>query len=156
MRRCGPRPGLMAGWCSGDGGGGGNGLAPLNVSEQIPGVRRRLRPQPRVPSHALAPPTFPSRFLGHAPFHFALVAPTSFAITTPSLLLPQRPLSPEHHPATNPARGPQRRATGGPRSAGRSRGAMGKDSEGDRRRYFGVERVCSPSWAARAPYNFVV
>ena len=81
-------------------------LAPLKMSERIPGVRRRLRPQPRAASHALTPPAIPSCSLGHAPFHISLVAPTSFAIARPFQLPPQ-PRSPEHYPATNPARAPQ-------------------------------------------------
>ena len=98
---------------------------PEAPAKQIPAVRRRLRPRPRAPSHAPAPPTLPLRFLGHAPCHTTAVAPTSSSIAMPSPPSPQPP-SPEHHPATHPAAGPQRCAAGGPRGAGRRRGAMGE------------------------------
>ena len=118
-------------------------------------MRRRLWPQPRAPSHALAPRALLLRSPGYALCHTAAAAPTTSSIFVSSSPSPP-PLSPEHHPATHPAAGSQRPTAGSPRGAGRRRGAMGEGSGGDRRRHFGMERVCSPSWAARAPYNVVV
>ena len=98
---------------------------PEAPAKQIPAVRRRLCPRPRAPSHALAPPTLPSRFLGHALCHTAAVTPTSSSIAMPSRPSP-RPPSPEHHPGTHLAAGPQHCAAGGPKGAGRRRSAMGE------------------------------
>ena len=118
-------------------------------------VCRRLCPQLCTPSHALAPPTLALHTLGHMQIHIASIAPTSFATAMPSTLPPAL-LLPEHHPATIQPVGPQRCATGGPGAAGRRCSTMGKGFVCDHRRYFEVERVCLPSWAARAPHNFVL
>jgi hypothetical protein len=119
-------------------------LGPLKVSKQIPGVRCHLRPQLRAPSHVLALSTLALHSLGHMQIHIATTAPTSLATAMPSPLLLQ-PLSPEHHPATIQPTGLQRCATGGPGTAERHRGTMGKGLVGDRHCHFEVERVYSPS-----------
>ena len=128
---------------------------PAAPAKPIPALHHCLCPQPHTPVHPLAPPALPSRSLGNAPIHTTATAPTSITIITP-LQWPLQPLALEHHPATLQPAGLQQHATRGSRGVEMRCGAMQKGSGGNHCRHFGVERVCSPSWVARAPYNFVV
>ena len=123
---------------------------PEAPAKQIPAPRCRLCPQPHTPVHPPAPPTLPSRSLGHGPIHTAVATPTSVAVTTP-LPLPPQLLSPEHYRATHPARGAaathRRRFQGRGNTSRRHAEGFGRCPVLPR----GAEGVCSPLLGSKGP-----
>ena len=122
------------------------------MSEQISALCCHLCPQLYKPPHPIAPLVLASHSLGNALVHTAVAAPTFIAIAAP----PPLPLPPPpqgQHAATHPAHRLAMMHTGAPRCAGRRHGVMEKGLGGERHRHFREKRVCSPSWAAPAPFN---